>query len=762
MAPQQPALNLSSTRPKSETRKKREREAKPTALPPLDWAAGHGPISGALSATTGAGAVAMLGAAAGMPAPWPLAVGAIGALGHGVGHSIHRRLTLRSAVTRATSWLLAGGWTSWALAEGPLHWPVLGSLVALGVGVGAMASHAAVHEEAAEQEQLTAEARALAAKLNADREDLAHQWQDRISRVCRVQATVFAVEFWPSGAGYSLAVELPGDGSTWDRIQSAARALAADAKLPLGCTVHVEEGDRQGRAVLDVMTTNVLDAAHDYPDDLSPLSVLTGIPWGLLPNANPVVVYLRESCALILGPPGSGKSTFLDAVLSGFARCTDVLTWVIDLKAGAVGRPWVRPWLEAQGHKPTREGTTPPPADTRPGVDWIASTPAEAKRMLRAALAINAMRQEAYQDLMDEHDTTLLPVSAKLPQIQIVIDEGAELLSAGNFRNQTLKDVQSMVWRVMRTTRAMGIRLVLTAVDGNVSAIGNTQVRKFSPVGVALTSGEANGDNAGKLFRRVKVDVTQLTAKGCGVIGAAGEGGFAPTGFKGWRTAPSLARRVTLATNATRPYLDEVSARAGSEDYAGRWDADRAGWLWSGTETAGQPTDAAPTEQPGTSPDEQSVYLTDAPPTGGLSLRALNPDHRPEPEQDDAGEAGEGAADALAARFMAEIDEAYGTTDEPAERAGGLNLSSLRDNSAPATEQAEAGPEPAAGPDWLPRAIDAIRAAGPDGMKPSAVAELVGRSRLAVRAALRAAVQRGELIYRDNGPHSAYVHTDHA
>jgi DNA-binding IclR family transcriptional regulator len=67
-----------------------------------------------------------------------------------------------------------------------------------------------------------------------------------------------------------------------------------------------------------------------------------------------------------------------------------------------------------------------------------------------------------------------------------------------------------------------------------------------------------------------------------------------------------------------------------------------------------------------------------------------------------------------------------------------------------------------AGPDWLPDAITAIRDAGPAGIKLSAIADLVGRSRPAIRTALRGLVERGELVYRDNGPHSVYVHPDHA
>ncbi|NEE57286.1 hypothetical protein G3M55_73665, partial [Streptomyces sp. SID8455] len=469
-----------------------------------------------------------------------------------------------------------------------------GTLTGIGVGIGAMASNAAMHEEAAEDERVTAEARQLAQELDAGRRAIANDWHDRLLRVTRIDVKVFAVEQWKNGAGYSIAGELPG-GAVWTNIRDRHRALAADARLPRGCTVHVEEGDIQGRVVLDITTVNIMGDIVDYPTDYSALSILTGIPWGSQPNSEPVTVYLREACALVLGPPGSGKSTFLDGIITGFARCVDVVTWVIDLKAGAVGRPWARPWLEAQGHMKPTPGTERAPQGTRPGVDWIASTPAEALLMMRVVLAINAARQHHYQDLMDAANTTLLPVSRSIPQIEVVIDEGAELLSASTHGDPVMKELQAAVKKTMRTTRAMAERLVLTAIDGNVSAIGNTEVRKFSPVGAALTSGESVTSNISKLFSSVRVDTSQLNEKGAGVIGQAGADGFDPTPFKTWRTSPNMVRDVVLATNDIRPHLDQASADAGGDIYAQRWTPERAGWLWGATEYTDPEPGNAPT-----------------------------------------------------------------------------------------------------------------------------------------------------------------------
>lgn len=595
--------------------------------PGLDWAASHGPVTGALSAASGAGALALAGAAASMPWGWPMAIGAAGALGHAGAAALYRRMTSTTVCTRAASWLLAGGWTSWTLASqaGPLSWTAAGTLAALGVAVGAMASGAAVQEEAAELEADAAEQRALAREIGRERAEVAAEWIDRIKRVCRVQVKIEGIEPWENGAGFWIDAKLPGGGTTWQSIAAYAQALAEDAELELGCTIKVSQGIRQGRVILAVTTRPIMHEEKNYPEDFSPLSILTGIPWGLLAEGNPVRVFLREASALILGPPGSGKSTFVDGILAGFARCTDVITWVIDLKAGAVGLPWVRPWLEATGRVKPLVGVAAAPPDTRPGVDWLAGTPAEAVRLLRAAIAVNKFRQKHYQDLMAQANTTLLPVSARIPQIEIVIDEGAELLSWANRRgDDDLKALAQLVLELMRTSRAMGIRQVLTAVDGNTESIGSTAVRKFAPVRVALTSATTDRMNVDKLFGNVKIDVHQLSARGSGVIGQSGDPGFDTAPFKGWKTKPSLARDVVLATAQTRSTgLDGPSARHLGAEYAERWSEERAGWLWN----SGASTEGAEGNTP-------------QPKRGGLNLSAFRNDDQEPPQPPPAAAAG--------------------------------------------------------------------------------------------------------------------------
>ncbi|MEU6216701.1 hypothetical protein ABZ845_04135 [Streptomyces sp. NPDC047022] len=682
--------------------------------PVLDWSAGHGPVTGALSATTGAFAVATTGAALSMPPAWAMAVGAAGALGHTVA-GLRVRNAGRTLAFKAASWLVAAGWTTWAITTGPLSWAALGSLATIGVGMGAGARSVALYEEAREEEAIAAEQRAIARELSAERRAIAAEWVERIQRICSISVKVLAVEKWETGTGYSLDLE-PQGGITYERIAQYSVQLSADAKLPHGCTATATPGIHQGRAILDVTTVNVLQEERDYPEDYSPLSLHTGIPWGYRTNAEQIRVYLREQCALVVGPTGSGKTNMVHMILAGFARAEDMLTWVIDLNAGSAGLPWVLPALKGELQ---REDGKP----VRPGIDWLASSYEEAMLMLDAALAIGLHRKKAYQDLLAKANTDLLPISAKIPQIMLVIDEGAEILVS---TDRQMKQLAKKILEVIRMLRAMGIRTVLTALGATGSVLGNLMIRREAKVRVALTGGETEGMDLGKMFpgrRGLRVD--QAPYKGSGFMGTP----ESPAGlFKGWRIKPKQIREITAATSDRHPRLDDISAKAAGPAYARRWDAERTAWMHDLTNTE---------------PDNGAGVPPPAAPRQGLKLSALT-DHEA---------AARSQNEETLRRFRAEIDAEFATAPDPhnpdAPAAPGLNLSALRGE----REQ---------GPAWLSKVLEAIKATGAEGMKPSAVAELVGKDRKTVRAALQTAVERGQLIYRDNGPHSVYVHPDHA
>ncbi|MEU6420234.1 hypothetical protein [Streptomyces spiralis] len=683
--------------------------------PVLDWSAGHGPVTGALSATTGAFAIATTGAATAMPPGWALAVGAAGALGH-TAVGLRLRNAGRTLATRAASWLIGAGWTTWAITHGPLTWAALGSLATIGVGIGAAARSSALYEEAREEEAIAAEQRAIARELSAERRAIAAEWIDRIQRVCSITIRVVGVEKWETGAGYSLDAELPPGGATWNKIAAESARLSADARLPHGCTATASPGIDQGRVIIDVTTVNVLEQERTYPTDYGPLSLHTGIPWGYRTNAEEILAYLREQCALIVGPTGSGKTNLVHSILAGFARAEDILTWVIDLNAGSAGLPWVLPALNGEIK---REDGKP----VRPGIDWLAGTFDEAMTMLDTAVRVAKQRKMGYQDLLARHNTDLLPISAKIPQIMLVIDEGAEILASPD---RQMRKLAEKILEVIRIARAMGLRTVLTALGATGSVLSNLMIRREAKVRVALTGGETEGMDLSKMFpgsRGLRVD--QAPYKGAGFMGTPES---AAALFKAWRILPNQIREIIAATSDRHPTLDDISAKAAGPVYAGRWDADRTAWM-----------------------RDQVAYddSTDAEPYGPASALRLSALSGQGTEQ-------VSPEDEMLRRFREQIDAQFATAPDPqtteAETppaAQGLNLSALRDE----REQ---------GPAWLPAALEAIGQTGAEGMKPSAVAELVGKDRKTVRAALQAAVERGQLVYRDNGPHSVYVHPDHA
>ncbi|MEU7601790.1 hypothetical protein [Streptomyces sp. NPDC041003] len=681
----------------------------------LDWAAGHGPITGALSATTGAYAVATVGTLAHMPPTWALAVGVAGAIGH-TATGLRQKLAARTIGARAASWLLGSGWTTWALATGPLTWTALGSLAVIGVGMGAAARSVGLYEEARELEAIAAAERQVARELSAGRRAIAAEWVDRVQRVCGITLRVVAVEMWPTNTGFTIDAELPPGGTTYDRIARENASLSADARLPHGCTAAASPGIDQGRVLIDVTTVNVLAAEVPYPSEYSALSIHTGIPWGYRTNAEEICAYLREQCALVVGPTGSGKTNMVHVILAGFARAEDILTWVIDLNAGSAGLPWIRPAMERAG-----DGQQV----VRPGIDWLAASHDEALMMLDAALRIGLYRKRAYQDLMAKANTDLLPVSHEIPQIMLVIDEGAEILVS---TDPETRQLAKKILEVIRMLRAMGIRTVLTALGATGSVLGNILIRREAKTRVALTGGATEGMDLAKLFPGgTGLRIEQAPHKGTGFMGTP----ESPAALFGtWRILPNQIRDIVHATSDRHPYLDAVSAKAAGPDYARRWDHARTAWI---------------TEHQHTDTDEATPAPARTAPGGGLNLSA----HRTAPASAAADE------DALAEQFRREIDAQFATTPDPgdvdreAPVRPGLNLSAHRaeDNAA---QQA---------------ALTLLIAAGPAGTGASAIArdlDRYGTTRQTVAGWLKAWAEEGEAVRIGTGTKTRYVHRRHA
>lgn len=743
--------------PKTPTASGKPRSGKPE-LPPrvwIDWEAGHGTITGPMAMAADAMAAAALGTALDLPTIWPAAVAAAGALTHGLIAPLRRGSTWATVTARVTGWFVGGCWASAVLATDPRHWSHVGyawaaaTLAAGTLLAGALAVEADLREEAADEDMRAAANR----ERNTERWAIAKEWVARIERVARVTVTPVGLTIRPDGTGFRLEVTLP-EGYPAAQLAGYNVALAEAARLPVGCLVQIEPTDIQGRILLDVDTVSTADRIHDYGDDFTALSVLTGIPWFVDRSGARVNVFMREACALILAPPGGGKSTLLDAILAGFCRCPDALTWVIDLgKNGNAARAFLTPWLESQGLLAPPPGQDRLPGGVKPGIDWVAPDAQTALDMLMAAETLATWRLGAYAELMRQRDTTLLPISARIPFLTILVDEGVELLGYGG-RDPVKQALKAQLIRLMETTRAMGIRLVLTAVDGNLTALGDSRVRKFSNVRVALTATDAENAGTAKLFPGLRgIDPRQLRARGAGVAEATTDpGGFGRIPIRTVKTTPSFARTAVAATNRWRAQLEPAAAAILGEVYIRRWDRDRLGWLLG--ESAGAP--AAPSAGgPAATPARPAATGGTLPP---LNWRHSRTDTPAEPTAPAALGPHEESAIAEFHRVLGMLPEApdNGPGDGGAPLAG---TGGDRDGSDDDGTGASAAATPVA---WRGRAIEILRQAGPDVWMSTrdirnALAEAgLDLGRQIVSEALAAMARKNHIRTRGTGPATEY------
>jgi len=551
-----------------------------TAKQQADWSLKpRGPISGTVQGALAVAALAVVGDVAALEPIW----GGIATAGAGVGSvlvSAHRNHAPPALLYRLVCWLGAGSWLTYTLAAG--LW-TQSSWAALGVGAlvaGVVAPLAQATKRPARHGRtviLRSGARVGAA------------WEARIQRVCRIPVTVTNVVRWESGAGYDVHVELPGSGSTRKQLATAADALATDAKLPEGCGVEVVPGEHRGAAILRVSTVNRLHEDIDYPADYRPRSILEPFALGEHRDSSPAEVMLREASALVTGKKGSGKTTTLHALTAGVGLCRDALVWHIDLNGGGMSQPWLHPWLEGDVD--------------RPAVDWAAASPEEAVTMAEVAVAIAKDRKRSTRKLKIQANSSLMPVSKSLPEIVIILDEGAEAMSPAN-RDPVLRDLREALEEIQRIGRNEGVNVVISSLRATGDMI-SPNVKKQSDVriGMYVTDEEELaflfGWNRG-------IGLADLPGVGCGFI-QTGQG--TPRPFRSYYMRPGDVVDASQAVSRMRPELDQAAREIAGEVYATRYARMRAAFADLDDDQADKlPAMRAPVPAPATRPNLQVVH----------------------------------------------------------------------------------------------------------------------------------------------------------
>lgn len=683
----------------------------------VDWKAGHGPLTGTINATTGALTATTLAHAAGLPAWWALAAGAAGAAGT-IGAGLRKAVTGAMLSFRGGCWLTAGAWSAWALHTGPVHPATLGALAVTGIAGGTL-SVAFAHREETEQARRT-----TLITLGA-RRALAVEWIDRLERVCRITgATVPGIEQWPAGTGYTVEVELPEGGTTRRAVADRTDALASDLDLPHGCGVQVLPGITRRRVLILVATRSMLGTEIPFPvDQLAEVTTVNNpMPVALLSDGGQGELDMRQASTIVTGPTGSGKTNWLHTLIARLNQTNDVLVWVIDLNGGSIGLPWLHAWREAQqGAEGSRWAGADVPV---PGVDWVASTPAEAGRMLTAAVRIAKCRKVAYQDHMRDADDDKLPVSPLVPEIVIVMDEGAEVAAT-----REAKQVMAGISEVIRIARAMAIRAVVSVLRVTQDVLPDPMVRKMAANRVC--TGATEDAELGHIFGwRALTAEDSFHGPGSLLVGVDGK---QPRPGQQWRITPRGIEEVCAATAHRRPALDKPSFDAAGTDYAERWTMERCGHLWADT--------AVPTGPAATSASTGTERRWKATAEWDTAPRVEAP-----------------AVDELEAMFN--LPAADRDSEPTAPGSGGMDWS---DPSSWTTGREKAEPEQ---PDARTAALALILAAGPEGTGASALERELkpdfGTTRPTIVGWLKAWADTGDVVRTGTGSKTRYVHRHHA
>jgi S-DNA-T family DNA segregation ATPase FtsK/SpoIIIE len=547
-----------ATRPATKKRKKTTKQERRDR-----WSHRQGPILGAANAASAALAVASVGSLpeVGLDWWWPAAASAVGATA-----AFTRAASTGgpwiSRLYRAGRWAGYGGWCAHTLAAGG-PWDI-GALGALGAGAVA----AAVLAPASRSFEIAAADRQAAEERIRVRAGIAGVWEARINKICKISrpgVRVTDIAEWkmddpenPAGpqiiTGMSIVVELPPGKASWRTIAMHAESLAADADLPDECGIEVASHGSRRRVLLLVSTVDMLARDISAGEDYSPLSIYDDLPVGVYRDGSPILVNLKWSAAALIGATGSGKSAHLAVIMRQLMRCPDVLVWGVDFNGGKSFRPYVRPWLEGR----TRQ----------PGVDWVATTEAEAHLLLDHALGAIPARSSGYAALMAEVNDDKVPSSPAIPHIVVITDETADLPSA----------VKDKLVELSNRSRGVSIRPLIAALRA-VSNGGKEIPKPLLAQSSVRTAMRVNEDTELQRlfgFSRGLPKAEAMPAPGYGLFQP--HPSIRPRIGKGLLMKPDDSDRAVVETDELRPVLDDITVDVNRAAYLGRWER-AASWL---------------------------------------------------------------------------------------------------------------------------------------------------------------------------------------
>ncbi|MBA9005868.1 helicase HerA domain-containing protein [Thermomonospora cellulosilytica] len=506
--------------------------------PRISWSPRHGPVMLPVQAAAGLFTTAAVShwTPLDLPFGWT-AAGAAAGLGLLWWRGRLTGLPARTMAYQCGTWAAGSGWLLYTQVNG-LGWNTTFTLAVGAAVAGAAAAPIHAHRQHKRQEHL----RHL---RSMELRKLATEWEDRIWSVCRIRVRVLGIErqFNDAGreVGYTVEIELPDNGTGHEDIAKYAARLTNASRLPWGCEVQVLQGADPWRVLLEVATYNALGPVIPITQ-AGPSTINDPLRLGKRRDISEGAVSLRWHNWVIVGSGGSGKTNLVRTIINRLLECEDALAIVIDPNGGGVARPYLDPWVEGL-------------IDRRPLL--VASDEEEITFVVEFLQALISARMRSQYEAMVAVDDDKVPVSNRVPQIVVLVDESHSL---PNRIQQGLIDVSNR-------SRGGSIRIVYTALRGT----GDKHLpRPILAQGTArFILGVNDAGEADNVVRDKQRPAITALPPGFGNVRITGQALFL---MKFYRTTPQSARECAIRTAGWRPAgLEPESLELMPEALVRRW-----------------------------------------------------------------------------------------------------------------------------------------------------------------------------------------------
>lgn len=378
-------------------------------------------------------------------------------------------------------------------------------------------------------------------------------------------------KMWPGKSGYTArVVPPPGWAVTITKARGIAEELESEMWLPEGCDIRFSRADHAGAFSVEVMLVNALVENRSYPTRYRPRTVLDAIPLGWYADGSAWVCNVYQESTVAVAMRGGGKTVLMHDLIAGLVQCKDAIIIVIDMNGAGLAVPWMVDFA-------TGKVDTPP-------IDFVANGEDAAVAVAAMLIAMALERKSALASLMRDHNTDVIPPSADVVEIEVIVDEGGEIFGAEVTKKK--RRAAALLLELQRIGRAVLVNVIFTSQRGTSDYVP-AQLKKAT--WNKFVGPVQDDDEIGHIMGwRYKLHADDLTDAGQWYVQL---GKNPPRKAKSYGLLPAQISDIVRAVQAWRPTLDAITARAGGRIWADRWDM-MAPWLWSIANPDFDPDDA--------------------------------------------------------------------------------------------------------------------------------------------------------------------------